>query len=128
MEEVSNTNTDEELVEQLRRVSSDLSFRHWVRKNLKWIVIFLVFNLVISFIAVYAFVKVRTIQKENCEHFNAFKESYVNQWKPVLADSPPATPPADDAPQEVKEAYERQQKLRTNFENSLNTDFAQQAC
>ncbi len=128
MPEEQLSEEDQELLVQLKRVGSDLGFRASVRKYIKWIVIFLIFNLAISCIAIYAFVKVRTIQKDNCDRANDFREAYVHQWKPVLADSPPASPPADDAPQEVKDAYNRQQQLRTNFENSLDTDFAPLEC
>lgn len=67
-------------------------------------------------------------QREVCERANDFRQAYVDQWEPILAESPPPKKPPDGSPKEVVDAYEAQVKTREIFENSLATDFAQQDC
>lgn len=128
MGEAQQNQTDEELLAELKRVGSDLGFRMQIRKYLKWIGLFLLFNLAISIIAITAFTQMRTFQGKLCENNNEFRRAYVNQWAPILAESPEPVKPPLGSPQEAVDAYNSQVKTRKLFKDSLDTDFAQQPC
>lgn len=117
-----------ELLEQLRKVGSDLGFRMRARKLFKILIAFVAFDLLISGVAVLALVQVRRIQVTVCQRDNTFRQSYVNQWEPLIADNPPPTPPPNDASPEVKESYDRQIRSRNAFIKGLTNDFAQHDC
>lgn len=125
---VTQEDRDAELLEELRNVGSSLAFRNSIRRVMKFVVILTAASVIASVISIVALIGIRKIQVRECERDNEFRKAYVDQWTPILADSPrPEKPPAD-ASKEVKEAYERSIRTRTLFENSLDTDFAQRPC
>lgn len=119
---------DAELLEELRNVGSSLAFRNSIRRVMKFVVILTAASVITSIISIVALLGIRQIQVRECKRDNEFRKAYVDQWTPILADSPvPEKPPAD-APKEAKEAYERSIRTRVLFEESLDTDFAQRSC
>jgi hypothetical protein len=121
-------NTDQELLEELRRVGSDLGFRMQVRKYLKWILLVGAVFVLVSVASGVALVRTFSFSKQLCENSNKFREAYVNQWEPIIADNPLPDPPPEDALPEIREAYERQKRSTETFVKGLETDFAQQEC
>lgn len=120
--------TDAELLEELKKVGTDLVFRQKTRRIMRRLMALTTFTFVISVISILAYVEVRDVQIAECRRDNELRKAYVDQWRPILADSPKPQKPAEDAPIEVKEAYERQIRSRTTFEKSLNTGWAQRKC
>jgi hypothetical protein len=120
--------SDQELLTELRKVGTDLVFRKKTRKLMRIIFALTAFSVVISVISIFALVSVRTLQVRECQRDNEFRKAYVDQWAPILADSPAPQKPAEDAPQEVQAAYERSVRSRASFVKSLDTNFAQHAC
>lgn len=128
MQESQESDGDQELLAELRKVGSDLGFRRRIRRIIRGMIALMVVDMFVSILAIYAVSVVRGYQHDACERSNKFREAYVNQWAPIIADSPIPTKPPDDAPQAVKDAYRIQIKSRNSFIHSLNTDFAQQPC
>lgn len=128
MNQSSPENTDEELLEELRRVGSDLGFRVRARKAF-WIIFgFIAFDLLVSGLAVFALIRVVEVQHSSCKANNEFRQAYVDQWTPIIAESPPPVKPPADSPQEVLDAYAVQVKTRKIFIDGLNNNFAQHPC
>lgn len=120
--------SDDELLEELRKVGSSLAFRQQVRRLLKIIGAVALVALVASVLAVSAYLKVRDYQQVACDRDNALRKAYTDQWVPVLAESAPPTKPPEGSPQEVIDAYEAQIETRRVFEEGLNKGFAQHPC
>lgn len=119
--------TDDELLAELKKVGSSVAFRIQVRRILRFIGVVAAVALVASIISVVAFFAVRRYQQEACDRDNALRKAYVDQWGPILKDSPPPEVPPEGSPPEVVEAYERQVQQRATFEKSLE-GFAQHPC
>ncbi len=117
---------DDDLVPQLRRVRSDLSFRSRVRLGGWLILVFVVVDLFTTAGVVVALLGLQHVQHEACQRDNVLRAAYVAQWQPIL-DIPP-TPLAKDATEEQRRAFEAQQNIRVRFVASLVDGFAQHAC
>lgn len=128
MENPQPANTDAELLEQLRRVGTDLGFRLQVKKYIKWVLLGVGVFVVFSIFATVAFVRTLSFSKRLCENSNEFRQAYVDQWEPIIADNPLPDPPPEDALPEIKEAYDRQKESTETFVEGLETDFAQKDC
>lgn len=63
-----------------------------------------------------------------CERDNDLRQANVDLWTPVLQGSPPPVDPGPDATEEEREKYERNVRLRADFEKTLNTGFALRDC
>jgi len=120
--------TDEELLKALEKVGSDLVFREKTRRIMRRIFVLTLFSIAVSVISVAALVKIRQVQIEGCNRDNALRQAYVDQWRPIVADSPIPTKPPDDAPQEAKDAYERSIRSREAFIKSLDTAWGPRSC
>lgn len=118
----------EALLAELQRVGSDLGFRLRTRKVQRFIAAIAVGALVASAIAIFSVVAVRYVQIQACERDNDLRAAYVDQWKPVLEDTPVPVKPPDDASQEVKDEYEASVRQRATFEESLYVGFSQHPC
>lgn len=66
--------------------------------------------------------------QEACERDNELRQAYVDQWSPILAESPPPVEPPPGSPQEAIDAYNAQIEVRTVFETGLTEGFAQHSC
>lgn len=119
---------DDELLDELKRVGSDLGFRKRVRRSIRAVILFITVDLIISGIAIFALVSVKDVQREACERDNILRKSYVDQWTPLIADNPLPPEPPDDAPQEVKDNYNKQKRSHDIFIDGLSNGFAQHPC
>lgn len=126
--ELSDEMSDADLVNLLRRVSSDLEFRQWVKNRGKVILGLLVVLGLTTTISVISLVFVRRFQYEACDRDNRLRAAYVDQWTPLLAETPAPTPPPPESPQEVLDAYNDQVRARTIFVEGLTNGFAQHGC
>lgn len=121
-----NQLTDEELLAQLKRVQSDLSFRRWTRKRVFLMAALILIDLIASVGSISAiFIGLHT-QHTTCTRDNELRKAYVAQWQPVL-DQPPAVLPDNATPQQ-KATYEAQLQTRQRFQDSLNVGFKQHTC
>jgi hypothetical protein len=120
--------SEEELLTELRKVGSDLNFRMRSRRATRIIGGIAVVALLGALGSGYAIMENRQTQNEACERDNTFRKAYVDQWTPLIADNPLPDPPPENAPQEVKEAYEANKRSRDFFINALTEDFAQHDC
>lgn len=121
------SDTDAELLEELKKVGSSLAFRQEIRRVLRRVTIVAGIALLASVVAVAALLAVRSYQQTACDRDNRLRKAYIDQWGPILKDSPPPQIPPEGSPPEVVEAYERQVKQRATFEKSLE-GFAQHPC
>lgn len=126
MDDVTEDVTDDDLVGQMKRVRSDLSFRKWTRKRIFLSLCLIFVDLLTTALSVYAISLNRNLAVETCKRDNVFREAYVNQWKPILT-LPPLSLPAGATP-EVKAQYNAQEVLRIRFNESLTKDFAIHPC
>lgn len=120
--------SEAELLAALNRVGSDVVFRQKTRRIVRAITVVAIISLVTSVISIYALTTVRDYQVEACVRDNTLRQTYVDQWGPVLTKSPVTPPPAEDAPKEVKDAYAAQLETRAIFKKSLDEGFAQHPC
>lgn len=119
--------SNDELLEELKRVGSDIGFRLRTRRILQVIGGIAVVALIAACISVGSIIAVRHFQIQGCNRDNALRKAYTDQWSPVLRDSPPPTKPPEDAPQAAKDAYAAQVRQRVAFEKGLE-GFAQHPC
>lgn len=117
---------DDELLGELKRVGSDLTFRRWTRHRVKIIALLVTFDLLVSVVSVLALLGVHHVQRESCQRDNQLRQAYVAQWQPVL-DQPPA-PLSDNPTAEEKARYEAGLQTRQQFQESLKNGFAQHGC
>lgn len=121
------SSSDDELLEELKKVGSSLAFRQQIRRVLRFIAALAVIALLSSIVSIIAYVNVRDYQETACERDNDLRKAYTNQWEPVLAQSPKPVPPPEDATPEEVADYEAQVEQRATFEETLK-GFAQHPC
>lgn len=114
------------LVEELKRVGSDLTFRQWARHRIKFVAGLVIFDMAVSIVSVLALLGVHHAQVYACEQVNNLRSSYVAQWQPVL-DQPPAPLPAD-ADEGARVRYQAGLETRQRFQESLDTGFKLEHC
>lgn len=126
---------NQELLEALQNVDSDLGFRINTRKRMKILVGALVVVLLMLVLTVYSLLNTRKnqskiikVQEEACERDNLLRKNYVDMWTPVLIANPLPPEPPIDSSQEVLDAYASQVELRERFASSLVDGFAQHDC
>jgi hypothetical protein len=119
---------DADLVTLLQRVSSDLAFRKSSRRWRRVFTFGLGFVAFLSIISVGSILVIRNVQHESCQRDNRLRQAYVDQWTPILAESPPPDPPPPGSPQKAIDSYNSQIELRDRFVKGLATDFAQHGC
>lgn len=125
-EDVVLSVSDAQLLDELRRVRGELTWRARVRRWLRWIVATLVIALVASLLALGAFVGVLRARHEACGRDNDLRRAYAAQWQPVLSLPPAALPP--NPTDEQRRQYDAAMVVRQRFADSLTNGFAQHAC
>lgn len=119
---------DAELLNELKRVRSEITWRRWVRRRIGIIAIFIAMDLLASLAAGVALYKVFNFQSDACHADNELRRQYVDQWTPLLRDSPQPVDPGPNAPEAARETFNGQVKLRQEFTDGLTHGFAQHPC
>lgn len=96
-EEPQGKVTDPELLNELKRVGSDLGFRRWTRLRVKTVAIFVAIDLAVSCGTAYAIWRIGEVQHEACARDNDLRRAYLQQWRPLLVDAQTKDDPASRA-------------------------------
>ncbi len=113
--QVHDSADDAELLKELRRVRSDISFRKWTKRRLVFIIAVVILDLLATILSTTALVLVHSNQLANCHRDNTLRAAQVQLWEGVIVQAQQTNQHTD--PQQIK-----------SFEDSLHQQFAQHGC
>lgn len=86
--------TDDELLQELKRIRSDLGFRKWISLRVRIVLALVVFDLAVSVLSVTAVGIALNAQHSSCVRDNNLRAAYTAQWQPILDDAKAKNDPA----------------------------------
>jgi hypothetical protein len=86
--------TDDELLNELKRIRSDLGFRKWISLRVRIVAALIVFDLLISLLSIAAVAIALNTQHSACVRDNDLRAAYTAQWQPLLDDAIKANDPS----------------------------------
>lgn len=123
---MSEPTADAELLDELRRVRGDLTWREWVGRMVRRLAIVGVVALVAAVVSLAAVAGVLVGRHEACERDNDLRQAYIEQWQPIL-DQPTTDLPPNPTDQQ-RTQYEAMVLVRQRFQASLTGGFATHEC
>jgi hypothetical protein len=106
--------SDDELLNELKRVRSDLGFRQWISLRVRLVAALVAFDLIVSMLSIAAVIIAGNAQHSACSRDNDLRAAYTAQWQPLLD-------------QAVQKADPEQADLRARFQTGLD-GFKQHPC